>query len=479
MDAPADPTAARTGGPRRCAGSGASAPPSSPSTSSPSGGRSSARRRRTIDLVGSLRLSLTVNYGSAFSLANGRGPLISLLALVIVAVLLRSGRNATRPAMAVAIGLVLGGAIGNLLDRAFRAGDGFLGGGVVDFVDLQWWPVFNVADAAIVVGAVLLFLAQWREDDAEARRGVPAVREVVPRALDGQRLDRVVALVTGCSRAEAAALVDGGAVVVGGRPVTAGRTGWPTATCSRSTVPEAPARAGLVADPGVAGAGRARGRRPAGGGQAGRPRGPPRRRAGAGHAGERPAGPLPGDRARWAGPDRPGIVHRLDKGTSGLLLVARSPAAYDALVGDAGPPRGRPALPGAGVGAVGVAPTGMVDAPIGRSGARPHPHGGRRRGKEAATRYEVIRTYHEPVEVTELGAGWRPGAPTRSGSTWRPSATRWWATAATAAPASRCPPLRGRSCTPSGWTSTTPSPASRWRSTSPLPDDLAAVLSVG
>ena len=118
---------------------------------------------RIIDLVGSLRLRVTVNYGSAFSLADGRGPLISLLALAVVAVLLRTGRHATQASMAVALGLVVGGAFGNLIDRAFRAGDGFLGGGVVDFVDLQWWPVFNVADAAIVVGAALLFLVQWRE----------------------------------------------------------------------------------------------------------------------------------------------------------------------------------------------------------------------------------------------------------------------------------------------------------------------------
>jgi signal peptidase II len=69
--------------------------------------------------------------------------------------------------MAVAIGLVFGGALGNLIDRAFREGDGFLGGGVVDFIDLQWWPVFNIADAAIVVGALLLFGTQWRYGDEE------------------------------------------------------------------------------------------------------------------------------------------------------------------------------------------------------------------------------------------------------------------------------------------------------------------------
>jgi signal peptidase II len=118
-----------------------------------------------IDLVGSLRLRLTMNYGSAFSIANGRGALISLLALAVVAVLLATGRHSRSPAMAVALGLVVGGAFGNLIDRAAREGDGFLGGGVVDFVDLQWWPVFNLADSAIVVGALLLFAVQWREAD--------------------------------------------------------------------------------------------------------------------------------------------------------------------------------------------------------------------------------------------------------------------------------------------------------------------------
>jgi signal peptidase II len=122
---------------------------------------------RTIDLVWTLQLRLTINYGSAFSVARGRGAIISLLALAVVAVLLRSGRYATRPGMAVAIGLVFGGALGNLIDRAFRAGDGLLGGGVIDFIDLQWWPVFNIADAAIVVGALVLFGTQWRYGDED------------------------------------------------------------------------------------------------------------------------------------------------------------------------------------------------------------------------------------------------------------------------------------------------------------------------
>ncbi|HEX8804198.1 MAG TPA: signal peptidase II, partial [Acidimicrobiales bacterium] len=119
---------------------------------------------RTVHVVWTLQLQLAINRGSAFSVAEGRGAVISLLALVIVGVLLRSGRYATRPLPALAIGLVVGGAVGNLSDRAFRAGEGFLGGGVVDFLDLQWWPVFNVADAAIVTGAILLFATQVTDD---------------------------------------------------------------------------------------------------------------------------------------------------------------------------------------------------------------------------------------------------------------------------------------------------------------------------
>jgi signal peptidase II len=127
---------------------------------------------RIIDVVWTLRFRLTLNHGSAFSIVQSGGAVISLLALVVVLLLLRSGRRATNPASAVALGLILGGALGNLTDRAFREGDGFLGGGVVDFVDLQWWPVFNVADMGVVCGAILLLGASWREEAAAERRQV-------------------------------------------------------------------------------------------------------------------------------------------------------------------------------------------------------------------------------------------------------------------------------------------------------------------
>jgi len=72
----------------------------------------------------------------------------------VVLVVVRA-ETTTHVGVAVALGLVLGGAFGNLIDRLCRD-PGFLRGAVVDFIDLQWWPVFNVADASVVGGAVLL-----------------------------------------------------------------------------------------------------------------------------------------------------------------------------------------------------------------------------------------------------------------------------------------------------------------------------------
>ncbi len=82
-----------------------------------------------------------------------------MLAGAVALALLWSGRTVPTRLGAVAVGLVLGGAAGNLVDRALRAGDGFLGGAVVDFIDLQWYPVFNIADIAVVGGALLLLVA--------------------------------------------------------------------------------------------------------------------------------------------------------------------------------------------------------------------------------------------------------------------------------------------------------------------------------
>jgi signal peptidase II len=115
-----------------------------------------------IDLFWTFSLALTFNTGAAFSQGRGLGPVIGIAAAGVALVLLWTGRTVENRVGAVAVGMVLGGATGNLVDRAFRAGDGFMGGAVVDFVDPQWWPVFNLADASIVIGAVLLVLATAR-----------------------------------------------------------------------------------------------------------------------------------------------------------------------------------------------------------------------------------------------------------------------------------------------------------------------------
>ncbi|MGN6694057.1 MAG: signal peptidase II [Aquihabitans sp.] len=115
------------------------------------------------DLFWTLRFNLFYNTGVAFSLGtdSGLGPWISLLAIGVV-VAVSFGTTSRYPLGAVASGLISGGALGNLMDRAFRGDDGFLHGAVIDFIDAQWWPVFNVADAAIVIGAILLVIASFR-----------------------------------------------------------------------------------------------------------------------------------------------------------------------------------------------------------------------------------------------------------------------------------------------------------------------------
>jgi signal peptidase II len=117
---------------------------------------------RIIDVVWTLRFNLVFNSGTASSLGRGLGPVLGVVAVLVVLVLVRYGRMVSSGPTAIGLGLVLGGAVGNLIDRMFRRGDGFLGGYVVDFVDLQWWPVFNVADMGIVIGGAVVALMASR-----------------------------------------------------------------------------------------------------------------------------------------------------------------------------------------------------------------------------------------------------------------------------------------------------------------------------
>lgn len=112
-----------------------------------------------VDVLGPLGLTLAHNRGVAFGLASGGGALLialTLAALAFVAVLF--ARNPARPGIWVAVGLLAGGAFGNLIDRV-RLGE------VTDYIDLLSWPPFNVADIAVTLGVVVLALTYVGEAD--------------------------------------------------------------------------------------------------------------------------------------------------------------------------------------------------------------------------------------------------------------------------------------------------------------------------
>jgi 23S rRNA pseudouridine1911/1915/1917 synthase len=226
------------------------------------------------------------------------------------------------------------------------------------------------------------------------------VREEIPEPLSGERVDRVVALVTGVSRTEARRLVEGGAVLVDGRAVTVGSTRVVGGGVLDVDLP-APAAAPAVApDPSVvfevvhADADVVVVDKPAG--LVVHP--------GAGHdRGTLVHGLLARfpDVAGVGDPDRPGLVHRLDKDTSGLLVVARTAAAHAGLVRqltERSVFRRYVALVWGHV----DSPRGLVDAPIGRSARAATRMAVSARGREARTRYEVVTAYTDPVELTLL-----------------------------------------------------------------------------
>jgi signal peptidase II len=119
--------------------------------------------RAPVELLGGLVfLQLVRNPGAAFSLATGYTWVLTIVAIAVVVVIARVARRLRSTGWAIALGLVLGGALGNLTDRLFRA-PGPLQGHVVDVVSLftpdgRAWPVFNLADSSIVSGGVLLVL---------------------------------------------------------------------------------------------------------------------------------------------------------------------------------------------------------------------------------------------------------------------------------------------------------------------------------
>jgi 23S rRNA pseudouridine1911/1915/1917 synthase len=226
------------------------------------------------------------------------------------------------------------------------------------------------------------------------------MREVVPPALDGERLDRVVAMMTGRSRSEAVAMLADGSVLIDDATSTKPAVRVHTGEMIDITLAPERVAAPLVADANVSfevvhadddlivvdkpaglvvhpGSGRSTGTLV---------QGLLARFPEVAHVGE---------------PGRPGIVHRLDKGTSGLLLVARTGAAYAALVTMLRRHdvvrRYRTLVWGHP-----DAEAGLVDAPIGRSAREPTRMTVSLDGKAARTRYEVVTRFTDPVRVAEV-----------------------------------------------------------------------------
>jgi 23S rRNA pseudouridine1911/1915/1917 synthase len=229
---------------------------------------------------------------------------------------------------------------------------------------------------------------------------VTGVRESIPDALAGERIDRVVALLGGVSRSEASELVAAGAVRVGGRPVTTRSARVDAGDLVEFTVPAPAEERGLTPDSGI--------------------------EFDVVHVDDyvivvdKPAGLVvhPGagrstqtlvhgllsrfpELARVGDPRRPGIVHRLDKDTSGLLAVARTPAAYEGLVGQLAARRVERAYL-ALVWGTPAAGRGTIEAPIGRSARAATRMAVSTGGRAARTHYRVERSFAQPVEVSLL-----------------------------------------------------------------------------
>ncbi|GAA2012052.1 signal peptidase II [Nakamurella flavida] len=130
-------------------------------------------------LGGLVYFSLIRNPGAAFSLATGMTWILAVVATIVVIVIIRMAPRLRSTPWSVCLGLILGGAVGNLIDRIFRA-PGFMQGHVVDFVSVfgpnaEYFPIFNVADSAITVGGITLVVIALMGIDFDGTR-VPGRR---------------------------------------------------------------------------------------------------------------------------------------------------------------------------------------------------------------------------------------------------------------------------------------------------------------
>jgi len=113
-------------------------------------------------VIGSfVQLELAANSGAAFSLAQGKTLFLSLFGFLAILAIFWWGAKLTSQIWAVALGIILGGVLGNEVDRVFRASSP-LQGRVIDWIKLPHWPIFNLADTSIVIGAGLIVYLSMR-----------------------------------------------------------------------------------------------------------------------------------------------------------------------------------------------------------------------------------------------------------------------------------------------------------------------------
>lgn len=125
----------------------------------------------SVPIIGSaLQFTLVRNAGAAFSLGTGFTVVLSVVAIAMVVIIVRYSTRIGSVWWAIALGGLLGGALGNLTDRIFRP-PGVLRGQVIDFIQLPHWPVFNAADSAIVGAAVIMVVLAFRGVPLRAAAG--------------------------------------------------------------------------------------------------------------------------------------------------------------------------------------------------------------------------------------------------------------------------------------------------------------------
>ncbi len=130
-------------------------------------------------LGGLLTITLTRNAGAAFSIGTSMTIVFTAIAVGVIVYILRTARNLRSIGWAITLGMLLGGAAGNLLDRIFRAPAPFQGH-VVDWIELPHWPVFNLADSSIVCAGVLVALLALRGIRLDGTRPIPEASSTQP-----------------------------------------------------------------------------------------------------------------------------------------------------------------------------------------------------------------------------------------------------------------------------------------------------------